>query len=302
MKQQERRKIATKDVWQKGLDTLRATRRQTMIVAAIGLVAPQLILGLAFDTASAPTVAALRGMFADTAASPGVSYAQLVGPAMSFVARFAVTTVVIAMLAMASYFALVQIVVRHHRGEPLPRPVEALAYGIKLTLTRGIWLAIVLGSLIFLGQFLVAPAILVAILSLALPVLLVADGGGGWRALGDALSLRYVRGTAFSPWNVLFTLLTLAAFLYTAVALTSMAVDFMLHADEALGVPRTLWVQSFPGLPFGPVYLLAAIIEAAALTTAVTLMPALTAALYFIIVPPLRIDATEFGTTVPSPG
>jgi hypothetical protein len=214
-------------------------------------------------------------------ANQTVGFDRLLEPALQFAHPFALAVVLMTWLALGGYFALVELSVTHQRGEGLPPAGDALKRGVVTAAKRGLGGLLVIGFLTMMGQVFVAPALLVLVLSLILPVVIVAEGQGLWRSLGDALMMRYVRGTPVSPWSVLFTLMSLAATLYVAVVLIGAFLDFVLHADQLLGLPRAFWTQTLPGLPFGPVYLAASVLESLLLMGVISLFPALTTALYF---------------------
>jgi hypothetical protein len=282
MKPERQQTISTRDVWQKGLDTLRATRRQTLIVAGFALVGPQLLLSFVFDWQSSETVAAVRKLTGEMATET-VGFERLLEPVLAFTQPFALVVLMMTVLGLGGYFALIELAVTHHRGDGLPAPAAAIRRGLVLALKRGLGAALAVGLLTLMGQVFVAPAILVIVLSLVLPVVIVAEGQGLWRSLGDALMMRYVRGTSVSPWSVLLTLMSLAATLYVAIVLIGGMLDFILHADQWLGLSRDSWTRTVPGLPFGPVYIVASLLESLLLMGVISIYPALTTALYFSV-------------------
>jgi hypothetical protein len=67
--------------------------------------------------------------------------------------------------------------------------------------------------------------------------------------------------------------------------------ELLLSLDERLDLPRTLWAQTVPGLPFGPMYVGVSLLEAVLTMGLVGLMPALTTALYFRVVGPRTLGS-----------
>jgi hypothetical protein len=149
---------------------------------------------------------------------------------------------------------------------------------------NGIIVMMCLTMLAFVGQVLVAPALLVAVLSLVIPVILVAERKGAFAALGDALLLRYARRAEHSGWHVLFMLLSLGAAFYTLVALLGLVTEQVLRLDETLGVARDLWAPGMDGSPIGVMYFLVTVIEVTGTMLLLGFYPAVTAALYFAVV------------------
>lgn len=209
-------------------------------------------------------------------------FLALAAPAVTFAGRLVGLLVCLVFAFFLTYLALVHVAVAAMRGEPVPAPGVAFKLALK-TLPRALILPVVLVLIGMVGQILVAPAILVAVMTLNLPVILVAERLGGWRSLGTALSLRYARRPPFGGWTALFSLMSLAATAYVSIALMAFVIEGLLFADRYVGMDRGLWTLLIPGVPFGPMYLVATLFEAGALTVVLTLLPTLTTALYFSV-------------------
>jgi len=286
---QDRKILTSRDIWQKTVESLRATRRPVLLILIFGLILPQVVLSFSFDIYSVAVVGQVRALFSARAAAPG-DFLTLLAPALDYVGRFAVYVVGMSLLIMASYFALVHLAVGHLRGEALDSAGRAWFKGLRAAVPGGLVVGIMLLFLMAIGQVLVAPAILIAVLSLVLPVILIAEKRGPFRSLWQALSLRYVRRTPFSGWAVVFHLLSLGALIYALLLGVGFLSDFTLFFDERLGLARTAWAFTFSGLSFGPAYILTALIQTCLSMAIVALLPALTASLYFLVV-----DRRELG-------
>ncbi len=278
----ERKFLATRELWAKGLATVRATKRQTLTILLGGLILPQLLLSILIDYQSGAVVDGVRGVFTSKATSPG-SLMGLLAPARPFLTELAVVIPLIFLVILASYFALVHIAVEHHRGSATLKAGTAWLLGLRSALPGGIVLIVALFFLAVIGQILIAPAIIMAVLSLTVPIILVAERRGAFPSLWRALSLKYVSRPEFSGWTVLFNLLTVGAVLYTVLIATGFLTEALLFLDERLTLPRDFWTYTFPGLPFGPVYVVASLIETALTMSILALFPAITAALYFTV-------------------
>jgi hypothetical protein len=134
-----------------------------------------------------------------------------------------------------------------------------------------------------MGQVLIAPAIIMAVLSLVVPVILVSERRGAFSSLWRALTLKYVSRAEYSGWTVLFNLLTIGAVFYAVLIGTGFVTEALLFLDERLGLPRDVWTYTFGGLPFGPVYLVVSLIETVITMVVLAAFPAMTAALYFTV-------------------
>ena len=278
----EAAKLTSKDIWQKALDTLRSTRRQTLIITAAGLVLPQVADDLWFDASGARAAADMRTLF-ETHAGVRTAFWELVAPVIAFAMPFFFASLMVFIVAIGAYFALVDLAVQHMRNGEMVTVGTAVRNGLGAALKRlpGLFaLVLVLG---FFGQVLVAPAIIVAVLGLIIPVLVVAERKGAFRAALDAVTVRYARRTAFRPLAVAFNLLSLGATFYFILMLVALGIEQFLALDQRIPALRALWSVRFGALPIGPVYLVATIVESLALTATVALMPAVTTALYFTV-------------------
>lgn len=271
-----------RDIWQRALDILGKTKRQTLIIGVVGLFLPQVAIGLYLDARSGGVAAGLRQVYEATAATP-TFYSTLAEPGMGFFAELMGLSMAGVVMLMAAYFALLHVVVAAFRGEPPPAAGKALALGLRTALPKGLILILAFVLLSFIGQIFVAPAILIAILSLNVPVLLVAEKQGAWRSMVNAVTLRYARPYG---WVAMFMLMSVAALLYIVIAVAALGSDALMDLDQHLGVARGPWLFLLPGMPFGPFYLATEILETALVVAALSIMPALTASLYFAVLQP----------------
>lgn len=269
-------------MWAKGLTTVRATKRQTLAILFLGLILPQLLLSILIDYQSGAVVDEIRGVFTSKAASPG-SLMGLIAPATGFMTELAILIPLIFLLIFASYFALVHLAVEQQRGVSTLKAGHAWLLGLKSALPGGIVLIIAVFVLAVMGQILIAPAIIMAVLTLVVPVILVAERRGAVASLWRALSLKYVSRAEYSAWTVLFNLLTIGAILYTFLIATGFLTEALLFLDERLALPRDAWTLTFTGLPFGPMYLLVSFFETTVSMAVIAIFPAMTAALYFTV-------------------
>ena len=75
--------ITTREIWSKGLVTVRATLRPTLLILVLGLILPQLALSILIDFESGDVVNGLRAIFTSKSALPG-SFTGLAAHAVSF--------------------------------------------------------------------------------------------------------------------------------------------------------------------------------------------------------------------------
>lgn len=282
----EKKILSTREVVASGLATLGATAKPTLVIALLGMVLPQVLLSLVFDAYSGNVVRDIQALF-DAQGGATTGFLTLVAPAISYMSELIGFILLITLVIMVSYFALVHVAVAHQQAAGQLSAGRAWLLGMKTVVPKGVIVLVCLLLLTVIGQVLIAPAVLVAVMSLAIPVILVTERKGAFRSLWEALTLRYVRQSVYSGWAVLFMLLSLAALFYTVAALVGLLSQWLLIADQKLvflHLSRLPWVSTFAGQPFGPIYLGITILEAAVTTTLMAAFPALTAALYFLVV------------------
>ena len=281
----EKKTLASNEIWRTAWTTLRSTAKQTLILLIFGLVLPQILLNLVLDVQSSEVVAQLRAIFTSKMASTDspVAFRHLLAPALAYFGRLGACIILMSLLYLASFLGLVQTAIDHHRQLPSRGSWHAWLAGLRSTIPAAFIMGLTLVILVIFGQVFIAPALVVAILGMLIPVILIAEGQGAWRTLWSALTMKYAQGSGFSSWAVFFNLISLSAFFYTGLAAIGLLSDAMLVLDERTGLVRQIWSYSFNSKPFGPVYLAVALIECALSMTLLTALPALTAALYFTV-------------------
>jgi hypothetical protein len=243
---------------------------------------PQILLSLIVDGAGVGIAEQLKGL-GDKASGTG-PFTDLIGPALGYLGPFLAYSLMILLSMMAAYFGLVHVAVHHARQQTAISAGRALWLGLRTAVPSGLVVFVCMVVLTMIGQVLVAPAVLFAVMGLVIPVILAAEPKGALRALWEALTLRYVRQSGFSAWTVMFVLLTVGAIFYTGIALIGLSAHTILRLDQVLHLERVVWTATFGALPYGPVYLGVTLFEVVLSMALLVVMPALTAALYFTVV------------------
>jgi hypothetical protein len=283
----EQKVLTMQAVVSQALAATRATWRETFKILLLGFILPQLALNLYFDLTDHGPVMALRDLAGAVAMRrDAVSFQALLKPALDYAAQLGSALFVTLVWTIVSYLALVHVYVHYAQTGAHLSFGQALLRGVRSALPKGLFLFFIAvffaGSL---GQIASAPVILLVILACMIPVILVVEKRGAFWTLRAAVTIQYARQSPYSGWNVFFTLVTLIAFLYTLVAVAAFGGQELMILDQTAGIPRNLWLWTFPGLSFGPFYVLLLLIETLVTTITVGMAPALTAALYFIVVP-----------------
>ena len=281
----ERKVLTMQSIMSQTLSFLRLTWRENLKILILGVVLPQFALNLYFDLNDQGPVGALRelgealGRRRDT-----MSFRDLLAPAMDYASQLGIAVFVVLLWTLVAYFALVHLCVHAAQTGGTLNVGSAWARGVKTVMPKGFLL--LLGTLFFaglLGQIAVAPVIFFLVLASMIPVIVAVEHRGALWSFRSALSMSYIRSSAYSGWNVFFTLMTVFAFLYTLVAIAAYGGSQLMVLDEVLEIPRDFWLQTFPGRSFGPLYLGLLAFETLVTSMAFCFAAAMTVAVYFAV-------------------
>jgi hypothetical protein len=288
-KQRKDRILGQKVIWQKCFQILKGAKLQVAAIAFLGLVLPQLILQAFFDSDGMQTAALLRELVDNLEANP-TGFSGIVATAGLYFSSFLAVQFLYLFIFVATYLALVHVSIEWIRGQNTGSIKDAFAQGFKAAFPRGIFILLIYTLVFTIGQVLIFPFILLTALGLMIPVILLVENKSASRSFLDAVTLKYVKHSAFSAWNVLFSLLTIAAIIYTAVIGINVLLDFFYHLDESFGLSRNFWTMSFFSMDYPAVYIIGSAVSTVATAFVVTFLPTLTVVTYFEIVSPRPID------------
>jgi hypothetical protein len=296
------RPLTTKDIWQRGFKIVKGTYQTIIPIAIIGMLLPQLILIFHFDSKAEEIVKALR----DTAYATSGSFNDTLQLAYSFAGPFVLAALALWCAFLTAYMALLHAAVHFSRTGLSLNTYDSFKKGLMTALTGGIVLTFallliaIIGQVFIGSQFLAAPAIIVAALSLMAPVLMVAEKKRALKAVYEAVMLRYLRGrkqvlvygkkipSGLSGWNVMFMLLVQGSFFYAMVNLVTLASSLFVNLDDYISIPNLLWsswsawISPFSGYSFGMAYVFATVFESTLSFAIISFLPAVTTALYFL--------------------
>jgi hypothetical protein len=274
--------ITTRDVWRRAFFIVHHTRAALWPLVVLGMMVPQIIFIFLFDFKAAPIVATVR----QQANAQSGNFDDTLQTAYSFLGPYMLVALALWMLFLASYMGLVHMAVHFERTSSVLSVRDSLRRGLQSALSSGFALILILLFLGFVGQLLIAPAVIVSTLCLVVPVVMVAERRGAFTALREAVTLRYLRqkrgAAALSGWNVTFILMVLGCFFYACVSLLSLGSQTLLELDRYVNLPRSIWTMTFSGFSFGPVYMLATLLELVLSFAVVALVPSMTTAVYFL--------------------
>jgi hypothetical protein len=251
----------------------------------IGLIVPQLALNLWLDFTSIPVVDELRALFTSKWGASGspLIFSELLSPAANYFGQIGPVAIVTTLVCLSSYLGLIQTFVDYLRHQPPRGAIAAWLKGLKRSIPAAIVLFLLSIFVVMAGQVAMLPALLIGILGLMIPAILMCEEKGIGYALRSALLVRYVRGTRLSGWSVVFNMMSIGAFLYGTMAATGLLAELILGLDEVVGLSSGIWDLTVAGSRLSVVYLLVACFEPVLSMACLSLLPALTTALYFIV-------------------
>lgn len=273
-------KLTSKDIWQKTLDTLRKSWRQTVALGVLGILLPEVILDLFLDVRGSQAAAQFREL---ASSQDALGVLDLLEPIRHFAPELLLGSLAVSALAVGAYLALVELALGTLRGVETRSVPRLLGRGIKTALLRFPGAIFALLVITAMAQVLIAPAILIAILCLVAPVICVSEQKGAIRSAFEAITVRYAQGTKFGRWSIMFNLLSIGATFYLLFIVVALGAEQLLTLDQHLPALRSAWAQTIAGLPFGPVYILASLSESVLLLAVLTVAPFVTSSLYFLV-------------------
>jgi hypothetical protein len=268
--------LTLKNLWSAGFALTKSTSKNALLIAIFILLLPQFLVDLVFDFKSVGVITNLQTM----TSNPETNALNFIDQAMAYYGPYLVCGLIVWFLALAGYFALVNLAVSSVRTSELDLR-SALTGGLRYLFPQGLALSLLLIFLAVISQALTAVGFMLAILALMAPVIIVTEGKGAFSATWEAITLKYVRDGAYSSWAVMFALISVGALFYAGLIATALAGDFFLRADELMGVASNFWESESI---FSAPYILSLGFRHIISITLVTLVPGITTALYFTVV------------------
>jgi len=281
----DRRILLSGDVWRLAITSIKGTWRQSNLLLWIGLIVPQLSLNLWLDLTSLPVVDELRALFTSKWGASGspLILGELLGPAAHYFWRLGLLALSTSLIGLSSYLGIIQTQVDYLRNQPPRGAFAAWLKGLRRSIQTSIILFLLCFFVLLAGQVMIVPALLIGVLGLMIPTILMCEEKGIGHALRSALLIRYIRGTRLSGWSVIFNIMSIGAFLYGTMAATGLLAELILGLDEVVGLSRGLWDLRVGGSGLSVIYLVVSFFEPILSMTWLSLIPALTTSLYFIV-------------------
>jgi hypothetical protein len=269
--------ITTKAVFTKGLAVFRSAKLQFSLLASCGIFIPSLALSLILDIRGSVITSQFR-MLVDR--GPALDWTQLFAPVLSFVGLLIVILGIGALCYLVFYLGMVQLTVDVIRNQKPFLILPVLKRSLFLSLRRIFPLSVAALAVFIFTQSLTGLALIIAPLLLMAPVMMVSEREmGGFQSIGRSLTLKYTGDYAgFSVFAVLVTIGLLAFLLFTGAVFLA---EQFFYLDLWLPGLRPMMVLGFPGLPFGPAYIMVTVLLNAAATTILLGVTLLSCALYF---------------------
>lgn len=282
----ERRLISlrTGDLIARGLKILKKSLLRVVLISLFALVLPQFIF--TWSSATQANVAALYlQQLSLTAASDSPRFLQATEIIGGFLARLGGAALVLWFVMLTGYSAIIRIAL-DRLSRRRQRPTSDLVLeSLRTTLLKSYPATILAGVLIAIAQIFPPVALIIAVLTIMIPVLAVAESGNPVSLLFRSLTLRYVPRNQFGRWPVFFAVLSLGGVFYILeFALTFLVesanslesrVDLLPDAIASLLATPLFGRGLFANLPYTPLY---AVVDTVDTLVGVALLPVLAAA------------------------
>jgi hypothetical protein len=267
--------LSSSSLWKTAWIATMACKKSIGTLLFAGIFLPRALLDFIYDDKSILLSKSLQLMASDN--QKGIM--DFISEGSNYYSTYLGLSFATWLLSLGIYFSVVFIVVSWHRQQVLSIQ-DALSKGLRCIFPKGFVLAASGMSVLIIGQVLTAPAFILAILGLMAPVIIVTRSKGAASSVWDSFTVRYSRGTPYSGWSVMFTLMSVGAMFYALLIVSALAGDLFLNLDHYIGIKRSLWVSESV---LSSTYLLSILAQNLISVCAVGLLPGLTTALYFAV-------------------
>ncbi len=267
----------------KGFQLLKETSKSSFKLVALTIFLPQLIFFYYSSLRAQSTADLLHSLSGTVLGEKSGGYLVLVSKTLSFGFEFIGVSLLFWVLFVAGYMGLVEIALSKFRTDEELSATQAFKRGLKKTLPAGLIMSFFVSLLFSLGQSFLAPMIIPAVLAIMAPVIIAAEGAGGFSSVTMAVFFKYARGAQISFWQILFSLGGVAALLYGIIFVWGWMNQVVLTGDQFLGITRELWSMSFMGFPFSGVFSVLEISNILIMAFVTALLPPSTTFVYFVV-------------------
>jgi len=267
----------SRNIWKTALDGIKDQYQQIMAFAVLGIFLPQVILNYFFDITSIQAGQLIQTL----SLQENSTINSIMESSIEHFSNFFFGNIFVWAISVGAYFAILEILVAGHRGQKISS-LDAIKSGLKSIFPKGFVLSISMILLLVLGQSAIftLPALILATLGLMAPVIMVSSQKGALTAIWHAIGLKYVKGTGFNTWSVMFGTMSVGAIFYACFSLSHLFLDFALNADSYFALPRYLWINESL---ISNIYFIFSFLTKIFTTIALVFLPGVTTAMYFAV-------------------
>lgn len=282
---QNSQSVTTFSICASAYQTFQALRVQTIKLALLLFVLPNLLLDLILRPVGQK---ASEGLISPAQQSGNnfVSFDVLLNLASGFFMKYMLAKLLVFLLTALAYLAIVHMAVAFITKEESLGINKSLGLGFNSLFFKGIFIFAAL-SLTSLERFFWGPFPIFTMLTLVAPVILIYEHKSVGNSFFRALMLRYAHPANASALSVFLTLILFGALLHFSDLFAQMLANGLMNLDETLSLSRSFWVWTIPGLSISTPYLVKNIFMSVTYGVLFVSSAFFTASLYFAVAPRL---------------
>lgn len=248
-------------IWDQSWQALKRLKGQTMQFGIWGLFIPFLLITLFISNQSGPVVIEIQRLIQTSLSANSIpSYKMLVELINPFFNQIFFICLILLASSFCVYFALLNLYISSIFHEKVISNATAFKKGVSFFLSKGIMLLILL-ILMRIEQLFFGPFPMFTLFTLMIPIIIMVEKKKFTTAMKHALFFKYASPVLGGGLSVCFMFLIYSTLLFAMQLLVNGFTNFILHADQWLGVSRSLWVMTIPGLDISIMQLIATIVD-----------------------------------------
>ena len=244
------RPMSTGEVWRRSIQSIKNSRQKAILMAGLFLFLPQVVLSLISAVLASSTTAQI-GLAAANIVNTTQnidSFFAASGISTSFLVPLTSAFFILLLVEIGGMLGMVQMAWQEQTGRPVDPMPTLFTYGLRRSLPSGLLAVLILPVLFYLGQSLILPGLIVAVMGILVPPLLVIEKSGCFQAIWNALTARIRGRKTFHPLLVFVSMSGIAAIFYSGIIGLSFLTHYLANLDLHLGFSRNGFLLQMPGL------------------------------------------------------
>jgi hypothetical protein len=260
---------------------IRSNLRVTLQVALFTMFLPQLVEEFYFGRYAGDLSTTIWNQLLNRPFEP--SNPDYFAPMLTYLGRFFASSLATGILFIVGYLGLVAHFCFFEKSRRQEGSIwQILAAGLRIFFPSGLVAMVLITILTVLEGTLFPILIFVTALTAMAPVLIAVEKQGGLQAVFQSITMGYARDSKFVPrWALFFGLTGLVATCYLSLIAVFYLAKGIENLDVTAGLPRFLWSEPIPGLPFTPAFAMALTLRLAGTAAIICCLPAATVHIYF---------------------